>query len=163
MKYRLSNVVVLEQNLKNEEIDQVINDLKLDPNLIMGGLGGLATSFLIVLLWLSFTNISGYPASVFIIINGLLVGKSIRISGAGFSQWFGIVAIMLVLFTGLLGIVVSSLGLIAHQQHKSLSEVFSWLSFNASLEVLFENINPLRIFYLIVAGFTGYRLAMKNA
>jgi len=162
MKYRLSNAITFdEQELRNEEIEQVLPDIHLNPNIVMGTVGGIATSFLLVMIWLVLANATGSPVSIMLLAIGVAVGKSIRISGAGYSPWYGIVAAIITVVSGISGIVISSVGLIAYQQIKGLSEVFSWLSFNSSLEVLYENINPVRILYLIVASFTGYRLAMK--
>lgn len=163
MKYRLSNAITLdEQKLGNEKIEQVLPDIKLNPNLVMGTIGGLATSFLIIMTWLVLSNATGSPVSIMLLTIGVAVGKSIRISGAGYSRWYGIAAVMITFVSGLSGIIISSLGLIAYQQVRGLSEVFSWLSVHSSLEVLYENINPLKMLYLVVGSFTSYRLAVKT-
>lgn len=162
MKYRLSNAITLdEKKLSNEELEQVFPEITLNPNIVIGTIGGLATSFSIIMIWLVLSNATGSPVSIMLLAIGMAVGKSIRISGAGYSQWYGIVAAIITITSGISGIIISSLGLIAYQQITGISEVFSWLSLNSSVDVLYKNLNPTKILYLFVASFTSYRLAMK--
>ncbi len=162
MKHRLSNAIVLnEKKLRNEKLDQVFREIKLNPNIVIGTIGGAATSFSIIMIWLVLSNATGSPVSIMLLVIGIAVGKSIRISGAGYSQWYGIVAAIITIISGISGIIISSLGLIAYQQIKGISEVISWLSLNSSVDVLYKNLNPIKILYLFVASFTSFRLAMK--
>jgi len=161
MKYRLSNAITLDEGkLRNEKL-KVFSEITLNPNLIMGIIGGIATSILIIMIWLVLSNATGSPMSIMLVAIGIAVGKSIRISGAGYSRWYGLAAAVIIMVSGVSGIVISSLGIIAYQQVRGLSEVFSWLSVNSSQEVFYQNLNPVKLFYLIIASFTGYRLAMK--
>jgi phosphate/sulfate permease len=163
MKYRLSNAITLdEEKLENERLRYVLPNLQLNPNYFMGTLGGIASSFLLILIWLVLSNATGLPASVMILVIGVTIGKSIRISGAGYSYWFGVTAATVTFIAGLVGIVISSLGIIANQQEKLLTEVFSWLTGDDFIEILFENLNAVKILYLVVASFVSYQLALKN-
>ena len=162
MKKKLTTTISLSKNeIPEAEINSSINHGGLDSSLFLGSLGSIISGLSVILIWTYVSYFTGHHVSFALLLIGIAVGFSMRISGMGSKYVYGFVGGVLTIAFCLLGSITSLAGYIAYSQDKAIIEVLSWLNIWTITDLIMTNSNPLIILYFVVAGYSGFRISIN--
>ena len=156
-----TNVSLSESEIPNAEINSSVTP-RLNANLFLGSLGSIISGITIILIWTYVSYFTGYHVSFVILLIGICVGFSMRISGMGEKAIYGLVGSIITITFCFTGTILSLVGYIAYSQDKAIIEVLSWLNTWSVFDLLMTNSNPMIVLYFIIAGYSGFRISINE-
>ncbi len=155
-----------EKGLQTSELKQklspvIIENLKMEQNLISGILSGLIVGVLGAVLWGIITVITGFQIGYMAIAIGAGVGLIIRKFGNGIDNIFGFWGAGISLFSVLLGNFLSIIGFIANAEGIGYFETLIMLDYNYVPELMAETFSVIDLAFYGIAIYEGYRFSFR--
>jgi uncharacterized membrane protein len=104
---------IKKPEINPQKLERYMEQLRLEQNLPMGLLGGIAATFIAAFLWAVITVVTKYQIGYMAIAVGFIVGFAVRFTGKGIDKTFGIMGAVLALAGCLIGNFFSIIGIIA--------------------------------------------------
>lgn len=148
--------------LDEDKLLQYQQQLRLEQNLPMGFVAGLAGAILGALLWAIVTVATGYQIGWMAVGVGFLVGFAIRQMGKGIDKTFGIMGAVLALLGCVLGNMFTILGVAANQEGLGYFELLIGADYAAVFDIMGETFGPMDILFYGIAVYEGYKFSFRQ-
>jgi hypothetical protein len=147
-----------------EEQKRKMDTLKMEQNLPLSVIAGVAAALLMALLWAAITVMTEYQIGYMALAVGFVVGFAVRFAGKGIDQAFGITGAVLALVGCLLGNFFSIIGFAANEWDVSYFEMLSGFLAEPSfiVEVMKETFSGIDLLFYGIAVYEGYRFSFRN-
>ena len=162
VKVKSNNTEPLErQELKSNVSADVYERLRMEQNFPMAIIAGIFTGIFGAILWGTITVATNFQIGYMAIAIGAGVGFSMRYTGKGIDQIFGITGGMVAVLSCVLGNFLSVIGFTANSEGLGYTETL--LSFNYAyfVPLLLETFSIIDLFFYGIAGYEGYKFAFR--
>lgn len=153
---------VEEIQINPDKLNLYMEKIKLEQNLAMGFLGGLAAAVIGAIVWAVITVVTEYQIGYMAIAIGFLVGFSVRTFGKGINTIFGVIGAVLALIGCLLGNFLSLVGFFADAEGMSYLEILSQIDYALVPEIMIETFNPMDVLFYGIALYEGYKFSFRQ-
>ncbi|MEW7278465.1 hypothetical protein ABW636_07705 [Aquimarina sp. 2201CG1-2-11] len=160
---RFDDTELLENHVMKSLIDdKILNKLRLEQNYPFGLISGIITGIIGAILWGVISLATGYQIGYMALAIGAAVGLSIRFTGKGVDQIFGISGAVISILSCLLGNFFSIIGYLAHQENLGYLETLVLFDYSLLPAILQETFNFMDLLFYGIAGAQGYKLAFRT-
>ena len=155
-----------EKGLKPEEIKKelptgIIEKLKkeqeFDTGMVLGAVAGLSGA----ILWAVIGVSTGYHIGWIALIIGAGVGLTIRYSGKGIDNKFGVWGAIISLLSIFIGNFFSIIGVVAIVNNISFFEALIRFDYSLFTKVLAETFSFMDLVFYVIAAFEGYKFSFR--
>lgn len=136
--------------------------LRLEQNLPLALLAGVAAAVLGAVLWAIITVATNLQIGYMAVGLGFLVGYTVRFAGKGLDKVFGILGAALSLGGCLLGNLFTLVGFIANDEGLGYAEVFLGIDYSVVPQVMVETSGPIDLLFYGLAMYAGYRFSFRQ-
>lgn len=154
-----------EQKLSQEEINLLIEKLKLEQNLPMAIISGLGSAIVMAVIWAAITVATEYQIGYMAIAVGFIVGFAVKFFGKGIDKIFGVIGAASALLGCFLGNFLSQVGFIAidPEINMSYSEALKLLLSDMALsgEIMKQTFSPIDLLFYGIAIYVGFRYSIR--
>ncbi len=159
---RFDDTEILENHVMKSLInDEVLNKLRLEQNYYFGLVTGTITGILGAILWGTISLTTGYQVGYMALAIGAAVGLSIRFTGKGVDQIFGVSGAVISILSCLLGNFFSIIGYLAHQENLGYIETLLLFDYSLLPAIMQETFSFIDLLFYGIAGAQGYKLAFR--
>lgn len=151
-----------EIQINPDKLNLYMEKIKLEQNLAMGFIGGLAAAVIGAIVWAVITVVTEYQIGYMAIAIGFLVGFSVRTFGKGINTIFGVIGAVLALIGCLLGNFLSLVGFFADAEGMSYLEILSQIDYALVPEIMIETFNPMDVLFYGIALYEGYKFSFRQ-
>ena len=141
--------------------DEYFQKLRLEQNFVLGILCSLGAMIVSAILWAVITVASGIQIGYMAIGVGYLVGVTMRLTGKGIDQHFGITGAILALLGCLIGNALSIIGFFAQELEISFFDAFSMIDFSLLPVVMIDSFSIIDILFYGFALYEGYKFSFR--
>ncbi len=146
----------------NKLSDKNIAKFKSEQNLTTALITGIVVGIIGAVLWGTITVATGYQIGYMAIAIGAAVGLSMRFTGKGIDQIFGISGGIIAIFSCLLGNFFSIVGYVADAEGLGYMETLGLFDYGQLIPIMSEIFSPIDLLFYGIAAFQGYKLAFKT-
>lgn len=155
-----------EEALEHTEVLQSLSfkdmeKFKSEQNYPMAILAGTAVAILGAILWATITVATEYQIGYMALAIGAAVGLSIRYTGKGIDQIFGITGAILAILGCLLGNFFSIIGFAAKEGELSYLETLSLVDYGHVIPLMIETFGVMDLLFYGIAAYEGYKFAFR--
>ena len=162
VKEIVSNTEPLENHeVKAKISQQAFERLRLEQNLPIALISGLAVGLLGAVLWGAITVATNYQIGYMALAIGAGVGFSMRHFGKGVDQIFGISGGLIAVISCALGNFLSIIGFIAEAEGLGYFETLEMFDFTYLIPIMTETFSVMDIVFYGIAGYEGYKFAFR--
>ena len=136
--------------------------LKMDQNLPMALVGGVAAAVAGGIVWAVVTVTTGYQIGYMAVGVGFLVGYSVRHLGKGIDKIFGIIGAALALLGCLLGNFFSLVGFSSKQENIGVLDILTSIDYSIVPGVMIDAFSPMDILFYGIAVYEGYKFSFRQ-
>ena len=136
--------------------------LRLEQNMPLALLGGVAAAVVGALLWAIITVAINIQFGYMAVALGFLVGYTVRYVGKGLDQAFGILGAVLALAGCLLGNLLTLVGFIANDEGLSYMQVFLGIDYSLVPSAMMSTFSPIDLLFYGLAAYEGYRFSFRQ-
>lgn len=147
--------------INENKLNAYIEKLKLEQNLPMGVMAGVASCLIGAILWAMITVVTEYQIGFMAIAVGFLVGFAVRYLGKGLDQVYGFIGGFFALLGCLLGNLFSIVGFAANELGMGYLEAFTSIDLAVIPEVMAETFSPIDLVFYAIAIYEGYKFAFR--
>ena len=151
-----------EVRINEHKLTQYLERLRMEQNLPMAFIAGLAIMAVCALAWAMITMATGYQIGYMAVGVGLAVGFGIRYTGKGMDKIFGILGGMLALGGCMLGNFLSVIGFAAQAEGIGYLEILSFLDYSVIPQIMLDTFSPMDILFYGLAIYEGYKFSFRN-
>jgi hypothetical protein len=151
-----------EVRINEHKLTQYLEKLRMEQNLPMALIGGLAMMVICALVWAGITMGIKYQIGYMAIGVGLVVGFAIRFLGNGMDKIFGILGGILALTSCMLGNFLSVVGLSAQAEGIGYIEFMGLIDYSLVPQVMIETFSPMDILFYSLATYEGYKFSFRK-
>jgi hypothetical protein len=152
----------LEQSEIRQKLSpQIIERLRMEQNLLSGGISGVIVGVIGAILWGVITVITGFQIGYMAIGIGAIVGLAIRHFGNGIDPIFGFWGAVVSLFSVLLGNFFSIIGFIAHDQELGYFETLLGFDYSLLGTVMGLTFSIMDLVFYGIALYAGYKFSFR--
>ncbi|WP_298501913.1 hypothetical protein [uncultured Maribacter sp.] len=142
--------------------DTTIAKFKLEQNYSKALISGVLVGFLCAILWGIITVVTGYQIAYMAIAIGAAVGYTIRITGKGIDQIFGITGAIIAVLSCLLGNFLSIIGYLANYESLGYFETLELFDYSQLIPIMSESFSFIDVLFYGFAAYEGYKFAFKS-
>lgn len=153
---------VKEITINEDKLNLYLEKLRMEQNLPMGIMVGLAASIGSALIWAAITVTTEYQIGYMAIAAGLIVGYAVRVSGKGLDTTFGIIGAGLAFLGCVLGNFFSIVGFVANAEGLGYLETLLMIDFAFIPELMSETFNPMDLLFYGIAIYEGYKFSFRQ-
>jgi hypothetical protein len=136
--------------------------LRLEQNMPLALLAGVAAAVIGAVLWAIITVATNLQIGYMAVGLGFLVGYTVRFAGKGFDQAFGILGAGLALCGCLLGNLFSLVGFIAEDEGLGYMQVLLGIDYSVVPQVMIATFSPIDLLFYGLAIYEGYRFSFRQ-
>lgn len=141
---------------------QDLERFKSEQNFTKAAFTGIAVGIVGALLWGVITVITEYQIGLMAIAIGAAVGFSMRYTGNGIDQIFGITGGIISVLSCLLGNFLSVIGFIANAEGLGYVETLLLFDYSQLVSIMLETFSPMDILFYAFAAYEGYRFSFRS-
>jgi len=149
------------QIIKSIISDDQFEKLRVEQRYVLGITAGIAIGIIGALLWGAITLATGYQIGYVALAIGAGVGLSIRYTGKGVDQIFGITGAIIAVLSCLLGNFFSIIGSIANAENLQYIETLLLFDYSLLISIMQETFSAMDILFYGIAGYEGYKFAFR--
>lgn len=123
---------------------------------------GIIVGIIGALLWGTITVITEFQIGFMAVAIGAGVGISMRITGKGIDQIFGISGGIIALVSCLLGNFFSIIGFIANSEGLGYLETLTLFDYNQLIPIMTETFSGMDLLFYGIAAYEGYKFAFRT-
>lgn len=146
----------------NKLSPRVADQIKSEQNFLKAVFSGVLAGLIGAAIWAAITVTTEYQIGYMAIAVGALVGISMRYTGKGLGQHFGIAGAVIALMSCLLGNVFSILGFVANQESISFFNVLMMFNYEQLIPIMKESFSPIDLLFYGIAAYEGYKFAFRT-
>ena len=139
----------------------LLEKLRLEQNYPLGLIATLLVGLLGAILWAMITVATEYQIGYMAIAIGLGVGFTMRYTGKGVDQIFGISGALIAVGSCLLGNFFSIMGFYANMEQVQLFDVFLSFDYSYLPTVMAESFSGMDVLFYGIAGYEGYKFSFR--
>lgn len=143
-------------------LQMLMNQIRDNQNLPLAVFGGLVAALAGAIVWAAITYFTSYQIGLIAIGIGFLVGITVRFTGKGIDQSFGIIGGLLSLLGCAFGNLLTGCVLIADQNGMGIMEVISQLTPDMAWQIMVELFNVFDLLMYAFAAWYGYRTSFRQ-
>jgi hypothetical protein len=148
--------------LKSRLQEELFEKLRLEQNYSVALITGIIASLGGAILWAIISVVTGYQIGFLAIALGALVGLSMRHTGKGLDQVFGITGAFLAVAGCFLGNFFAAMGFYAQAEDMNVLMVILSFDYAYFFEVMTDIFSPMDLFFYAIAGYEGYKFAFRQ-
>lgn len=145
-------------NLSDEQMEK----LRSQQNYPLALIAGLVVGIIGAILWGAITVATEYQIGYMALAIGAGVGFSMKFTGKGIDQIFGITGGLIAILSCLLGNYFSIIGFIANDQALGYMETMGLIDFGLILDFMGESFSPIDILFYGIAAYEGYKFSFRT-
>ena len=153
----LEHNTVLDK-LSQRNLDKLKSEQKFPTALITG----IVVGVLGAILWGVVTVATGYQIGYMAIAVGAAIGISMRVTGKGIDQIFGITGGLIAIFSCLLGNFFSIVGFLADSEELSYFDTLTLIDYSQIMSIMSETFSPIDLLFYGIAAYEGYKLSFRS-
>ena len=135
---------------------------KSEQEYLKGTIAALIAGVLGALVWGLITVTTGFQIGYMAIGIGAIIGLSMRITGKGLDQIFGITGSVIAVLSCLLGNFLSIIGFIAHSENIGYLETLVSFDYGQVIPALTSTISVIGLLFYVIAAVAGYMLSFRK-
>jgi hypothetical protein len=136
--------------------------LRLEQNLPLALLGGVAAAVVGAVLWAIISVATNYQIGYMAVALGFIVGYTVRFAGKGLDQVFGILGAALALGGCLLGNLLTMVGFIANDEGLGYVQVLLGIDYSLVPSAMMATFSPIDLLFYGLATYEGYRFSFRQ-
>jgi len=136
--------------------------LRLEQNLPLAIIIGLAASIIGAILWAMITVSTNFQIGFMAIAVGAMVGYSIKVFGKGIDPVFGYLGAGLAFLGCILGNFFSIIGFVAQQEGLGYIETLLLIDYNLVPDIMVETFSFIDLIFYGIALYEGYKFSFRN-
>ncbi|WP_027391288.1 hypothetical protein [Aquimarina latercula] len=141
--------------------DDILEKLKSEQNYPFAIISGIIVGIIGALLWGIITLATGYQIGYMALAIGACVGLSMRYTGKGIDQIFGITGAIVAVLSCFAGNFFSVIGAIANFENLGYLETLMSFDYSLLVPMMKETFSMMDILFYGIAGFEGYKFAFR--
>lgn len=146
----------LDSNLVNQYMDK----LKQKQNLPIAIVSGMGAAIIGAILWAIISVSTGFQIGYMAIGVGYIVGFTIKKTGHGITQIYGILGALLSILGCLLGNFLTIIGFAANAENLGYVETLWSADYGLVFQLMLENSSPIDLLFYGFAIFEGYKFSI---
>ncbi|SKA19173.1 hypothetical protein SAMN02745119_03067 [Trichlorobacter thiogenes] len=133
-----------------------------NQNLILGIIAGCVAAIVGAIAWALITVATGYQIGWMAVGVGFLVGYSMKYLGKGTTVVFGIIAAVIALVGCVAGNLLTTVILVAKQEHLTVMSVLQNLTPTIVMDLLKETSQPMDLLFYGLAVYEAYKFSFTS-
>lgn len=142
--------------------DDQLEKLRMEQNLPMAIIGGSFVGIIGAILWGMITVATNYQIGYMALAIGAGVGFTMRFTGKGMDQVFGISGGIIAILSCVLGNFFSVIGYVANAEGLTLMQTLVMFDYSLTLDIMKETFSVMDILFYGIAGYEGYKFAFRK-
>ncbi|MDQ2177363.1 hypothetical protein [Marinifilum sp. D714] len=142
--------------------EEQVEKLRMEQNLPMAIVAGSFVGIVGAILWGMITVATNYQIGYMALAIGAGVGFSMRYTGKGMDQVFGISGGIIAILSCVLGNFFSIIGYVANAEGLTLMQTLVMFDYSLTLDVMMETFSVMDILFYGIAGYEGYKFAFRK-
>ncbi|WP_321515645.1 hypothetical protein [Marinifilum fragile] len=142
--------------------EEQVEKLRMEQNLAMAIIAGSFVGIVGAILWGMITVATNYQIGYMALAIGAGVGFSMRYTGKGMDQVFGISGGIIAILSCVLGNFFSIIGYVANAEGLTLMQTLVMFDYSLTLDVMMETFSVMDILFYGIAGYEGYKFAFRK-
>ena len=160
---KIDNTEAVEHSdVMNQLSEENIEKFRLEQNFSKALITGIIVGIIGALLWGTITVATGFQIGYMAIAIGAGVGLSMRFTGKGIDQIFGISGGIIALLSCVLGNFFSIIGFIANSEGLGYFETLSLFDYNQLIPIMTETFSGMDLLFYGIAAYEGYKFAFRT-
>lgn len=148
--------------IDEHKLNQYREKIRMEQNLPMAIVSGLATALIGAILWAIITVSTGFQIGYMAIGVGFIVGYAVSFLGKGIDQVFGIIGALFALLGCLGGNALSIIGFAAIEFNMGYFEVLSRINVSLLTDAMAAGFSPIDLLFYGLAVYEGYHFAFRK-
>lgn len=160
---RLDNTEAVEHAFAIDQLsDKNLEKFKSEQNYPKALITGVVVGLIGAFLWGVITVVTEYQIGYMALAIGAGVGFSMRYTGKGMDQIFGISGAVIAFLSCLLGNFFSIIGFVANVEGLGYFETFILFNYSQLIPIMREAFSPMDLFFYAIAAYEGYKFAFRT-